>query len=113
MMGRDYSYIGVRRLSGRLRIVRVTCVEAAKQKAERQDGSTPAPTNILFLRVTVQKESLSRFSFSFDGKTFQELGEEFVAREGIWIGAKVGLFAVGSNNSNVRGYADFEWVRVE
>jgi len=113
MMGRDYSYIGVRRLSGRLRIVRVTCVEAAKQKAERQDGSTPAPTNILFLRVTVQKESLSRFSFSFDGKTFQELGEEFVAREGVWIGAKVGLFAVGSNNSNVRGSADFEWVRVE
>lgn len=113
MMGRDYSYIGVRRLSGRLRIVRVTCIDAAKKTVETQDGSTPAPTNTLLLRVTVQKEKLSRFSFSFDGKTFQELGEEFVAREGVWIGAKVGLFVVGPNTTTSRGFADWEWFRVE
>jgi len=80
---------------------------------ETQDGSTPAPTNTLLLRVTVQKEKLSRFSFSFDGKTFQELGEEFVAREGVWIGAKVGLFVVGPNTTTSRGFADWEWFRVE
>jgi beta-xylosidase len=112
MMGRDYSYIGVRRLSDRLQIFRVTCVEAAKQTVEREDGSTPAPTDTLFLRVTVRKEKLSRFSFSFDGKSFQELGDEFVAREGVWIGAKVGLFVVGPNITT-RGHADFEWFRVE
>jgi len=62
--------------------------------------------------VTVRKEKLSRFSFSFDGKMFQELGDEFVAREGVWIGAKVGLFVVGPNTTT-RGHADFEWFRVE
>jgi len=113
MMGRDYSYIAARRSSGKLQIVRMTCRDAAKKTVETQDGSTPAPTNTLLLRVTVQKEKLSRFSFSFDGKTFQELGEEFVAREGVWIGAKVGLFVVGPSTTTSRGFADWEWFRVE
>ncbi len=113
MMGRDYSYIGVRRLSGRLQIFRVTCIEAAKQTAEREEGSTPALTDTLFLRVTVRNEALSKFSFSFDGKKFQALGDEFVARQGVWIGAKVGLFVVGNHGGRERGYADWEWFRVE
>ncbi|HSE31842.1 MAG TPA: glycoside hydrolase 43 family protein [Pyrinomonadaceae bacterium] len=113
MMGRDYSYIAARRSSGKLQIVRMTCRDAAKLTAETEQASTAATTETLFLRVTVRNEALSRFSFSFDGKEFQELGDEFVAREGVWIGAKVGLFAVGANAATSRGFVDWEWFRVE
>ena len=113
MMGRDYSYIAARRSSGKLGIVRMTCRDAAKLIAETEEASSPATAETLFLRVTVRNEATSRFSFSFDGKRFQELGDEFVARQGVWIGAKVGVFAVGAVSSNARGYVDFEWFRVE
>jgi beta-xylosidase len=113
MMGRDYSYIAVRLVSGKLQIVRMTCRDAAKLTPETEEASTPARTETLFLRVTVRNEAMSRFSFSFDGKKFQELGNEFVAREGVWIGAKVGVFATGPNDASARGFVDFDWIRVE
>jgi hypothetical protein len=47
----------------------------------------------LYLRITVGRRGVS-FSYSKDGSRFTEIGEPFKAREGRWIGAKVGLFAV-------------------
>jgi len=113
MMGRDYSYIVVLRASAGLQLVRMTSADAAKQAAETEGASTAATTDNVFLRVTVRNEKSCRFSFSFDGKKFQELGTEFVAREGVWIGAKVGLFAIGPNAGSARGFVDLDWFRVE
>jgi beta-xylosidase len=61
----------------------------------------------------VGAEALCNFSYSLDGKTFSPLGESFSARQGRWIGAKVGIFAIGSGGSSEMGYADFDWFRVE
>jgi len=47
-----------------------------------------------------------------DGKRFQALGDEFVAREGKWIGAKIGIFCERPQALNDSGYADFEWFRL-
>ena len=113
MMGRDYSYIGVVRTSNKLRVIRVSCRDAAKQTAEAEDASIDLTSSRLFLRVSVRNDAVSRFSFSIDGKKFQELGNEFVAKQGVWIGAKVGLFAVGTSATNVRGYVDSDWFRFE
>ncbi len=49
---------------------------------------------------------MCEFSYSTDGKRFEPLGESFAAKPGVWIGAKVGLFAVGAS-----GYADYDWFR--
>ena len=56
---------------------------------------------------------MCRFHYSTDGATFQEIGEPFAARQGRWIGAKVGLFALGSAMVREYGYADFDWFRME
>jgi hypothetical protein len=41
------------------------------------------------------------------------LGNAFKAREGKWIGAKVGFYAVREGIINDAGSADIDWFRVE
>jgi len=46
------------------------------------------------------------------GSKFTTIGVPFVARQGRWIGAKVGIFALGGAQTRETGYADFDWFRV-
>ncbi|MBX3427524.1 MAG: glycoside hydrolase 43 family protein [Pirellulales bacterium] len=61
-----------------------------------------------WLRVEVALGGLCQFSYSFDGREFIELGRPFPATAGHWIGARVGLAALGS-----AGFADFDFLRIE
>lgn len=61
---------------------------------------------------TLVNWKICEFSFSRDGKKFEALGEGFKAKAGIWIGAKVGLFALGPMEANKRGHADYDWFRI-
>jgi hypothetical protein len=54
-----------------------------------------------------------QFSFSVDGNLFESLGNEFKAKPGKWIGAKVGLFAVSPMSAETGGYADFDWFHID
>jgi hypothetical protein len=63
----------------------------------------------MHLRVEVNEKAECRFGYSIDGKRFDPLGERFSAQPGMWIGAKVGLFSLGSGH----GYADYDWFRFE
>lgn len=47
-----------------------------------------------------------------DGK-WHEIAEHFRAVEGVWIGAKVGLFSVSSSDSGCNGHADFDYFRFD
>ena len=58
------------------------------------------------------KGAYCRFSYSLDGKKFTEAGTLFKARQGKWIGAKVGMFSVTPHGKE-RGWVDVDWFRVE
>jgi len=109
MMGRDYSYLAVVKGANGLRVVRVNCFDAPKNSNEKELGAVELKSKRVFLRVDVNEKAECRFSYSIDGKRFQSLGEMFIAQPGMWIGAKVGLFSLGSG----RGYADYDWFRFE
>ena len=56
---------------------------------------------------------MCNFSYSLDGKKYESLGVPFQAREGQWIGAKVGMFCTRpAINTNVGGWADVDWFRI-
>ena len=113
MMGRDYSYLAVVRTANGLRIVRVICLDAPKNPAEKEIGKVELKTRRVFLRVAVNEKAECHFSHSVDGKQFESLGETFIAQPGMWIGAKVGLFALANAAAKTYGYADFDWVRIK
>jgi beta-xylosidase len=113
MMGRDYSYIAVVRTATGVRLVRVTCLDAAKASSEREDAAVEIQTPSVYLRLSVVDDAVCEFSFGRDGKRFESSGKEFKAKPGVWIGAKVGLFALGPPDATTHGHADYDWFRFE
>jgi len=113
MMGMDYSYIAVVKTDEGFRLERTLCVDAPKGNEETAEAGVDLDNGLVYLRITVGPDAVSQFSYSKDGVRFTELGESFKAREGRWIGAKVGLFAVSLTQAQRPGAADFDWFRFE
>jgi beta-xylosidase len=60
------------------------------------------------LRVSVSSGGKCQFSFATEEKFIQVPGV-FVATKGVWIGAKVGIFAMSSITGGFRGHVDFDY----
>lgn len=111
--GLDYAYISVKKTPQGLVVSQTICKDAEKGTAETESPGIPIKTETFYLRVKVTEDSTARFSFSADGNTYTEIGEPFLAKKGKWIGAKLGIFAVSTGKVYEKGYADFDWFRVE
>jgi len=116
IFGQDYAWLGLRKAPGGLRLVAAVAKDAAGGAPEREIVSLPTSGGSrVYLRVTVGKGGMCRFSWSADNRAFAAIGDDFVAKPGRWVGAKVGLFAAarpGSPSSRA-GHADWSWFRVE
>jgi len=113
VMGLDYSYLSVQRKQDRLYISQTICQNADSGSAEKETSGVKLDGSTFWLRARLQEDAVCNFSFSTDGKTFALIGQPFNARQGRWIGAKVGIFAVGKGAASEMGYADYDWFRVE
>jgi len=116
VMGTDYSLIGVEKSGSGLSVRRSTAIGADKGVMADLGRSEPLSTDVsapFYLRVTVAKDALCTFSYSSDGRGFKQLGEPFRAKEGRWIGAKIGFFFARNGKFNDAGTADIDWFRFE
>lgn len=113
VMGLNYAYVAVKKRSDGLYISQTICKDADKQTLEKETPGVRLTGGNLYLRVRVGEDALCNFSYSVDGKSFAPIGESFSARQGRWIGAKIGIFAIGSGDASEMGYADFDWFRIE
>ncbi|HJZ82908.1 MAG TPA: glycoside hydrolase 43 family protein [Pyrinomonadaceae bacterium] len=113
VMGMDYAYVSLQKKQGGLYVSQAFCRNADKGTPEEAPGEVRADNSSLWLRVIIQENAVCNFSFSNDGKSFTAIGQAFKARQGRWIGAKVGIFAVGSAPAPEMGYADFDWFRLD
>jgi Beta xylosidase C-terminal Concanavalin A-like domain len=113
VMGTDYAYISVQKKANGLYSSVSICQDADKEGVERQLEAQQIKSNSFYLRLKVTDGARCEFSYSVDGRSFVAVGEPFTARKGRWIGAKVGIFAIGRGTTNERGYADFDWFRIE
>ena len=59
--------------------------------------------NAVWVRVDVKDAVVCTFSYSLDGTKFVKFGPEFTGREGDWIGAKIGYFAISDIQRNDGG----------
>ena len=112
VMGLDYSYIAIQRKANGLYLSLSVCKDADKGTAEKKTNPIEMASQFINLRVSVHSGGLCTFSYSTDGRIFKIIGEPFTARQGKWVGAKVGIFALGENLTGNVGYADFDWFRV-
>lgn len=113
VMGQSYAFVGLKSTKEGVSLVYNVCDDAVNGNAEKETVITSLRDATVHLRVVVMKGAKCRFSYSTDGKKFTEVGTEFQARAGKWIGAKVGLFCTRVTQINDSGYADVDWFRLE
>lgn len=113
VMGMSYATIAIESGKDGNHIMYTSVNDAAKGKKEERKRLGKAANATVYFRVRVRAGSLCRFSYSFDGNSFTEAGEEFKAEPGRWKGAKLGLFCTRETQTNDSGYADVDWFRVE
>ena len=135
MMGLDYSALVVRRIGKEFQLVQMTCKSADKGKAQTEKVlATLKPTKEdkidykpgihedIYLRLRVNNAQagaphggipMVQFSYSKDGKKFEDCGDVFNMRQGKWIGAKFGFIAVESNPKADRGWIEADWIRID
>jgi beta-xylosidase len=113
VMGMDYGRIMLKREGGRLQVQTATCMKADKESKEEFAEPQGVNSSTIWLRVNVRKGGECNFSFSTDGLQFNPQGTNFMAREGRWIGSKIGLFALRNGVINDSGSADIDWFRIE
>jgi hypothetical protein len=100
-------------MKGKIFLVYGTCKNADNENKESETVISEVKDGIIYLRVKVSEGAICEYSYSFDGRTFTNINEKFVAEKGRWIGAKAGMFCTGETQTNDAGYADFDWLRVE
>lgn len=125
VMGWDYCYLAVEKQGEGFVLKQVTCKDAEQGTAEVATSITNLPISRkfeaglfpnyerdIFLRVKVGKGGICHFYYSLDGKKYIQAGTPFTARQGKWIGAKVGLFSTTPYGKE-RGWVDADWFRID
>jgi beta-xylosidase len=113
IMGLSYSDLYLKNMKGKIFLVYGTCKNADNENKESETVISEVKDGVVYLRVKVSQGAVCEYSYSFDGRTFTNINEKFVAEKGRWIGAKAGMFCTGETQTNDAGYADFDWLRVE
>ena len=113
VMGQDYALLSVENTAGGFVLSQVECLRAERGTPEQTNASVTLKDPTMYLRVTVKLSSICMFSYSADGREFTDLGKSFRAKEGRWIGAKVGVFCSRPVWNNGGGRVEVDWFRFE
>ena len=122
VMGRDTASIAVQRNSHGLVIVRSTgkSVDTGGVDEEAPASAQLAdvlPPGVITLRATFEPGGRVRLDALTGSAKLVDAGAEFIARPGVWVGARIGLFASRQDGRGpelaARGFADVDWFRVE
>jgi beta-xylosidase len=112
--GHDYSYLNLTKKSDGLWLNQAFCTDANKGGLETNKDLIKIENSTIWLQVIVEKGGMCTFAYSLDGKDFKYVGASFRAKEGHWIGSKVGLFCFRSVfKVNDAGFADIDYFRIE
>lgn len=127
LMGWDYSYIALIKTDTGYDLEQIICKDAEdkhpEEEIQRVNLSAAKPrisynykTRLEYLdfyyRLSMKDGGTCIFSYSLDGKKFQEIGKLFHARQGKWIGAKMGMFILNKENRYLKSWMDVDWFRV-
>ncbi|WP_372648128.1 glycoside hydrolase 43 family protein [Draconibacterium sp.] len=113
VMGEDYQYISLKQTDGKLHLRVAKCENARTGGTETELYNEIVDNNEIYFRIKVEKGAICGFSYSYNNKNFKAVGQEFAAKPGRWIGAKIGYFALRDDITNDSGTVDIDWFRIE
>jgi beta-xylosidase len=108
VLGTSYAGLRVQRFEGVLLLEQFSRVIDESEGEDTVHQTLAVADGPLDLRVDVRAHAVCQFSYSADGWNYLPIGRPFSATPGKWIGAKVGVFATGTES-----HADFDYFRIE
>lgn len=113
IMGTDYATLSISHDEKGFFIKQSEAIKAIDGADEIVNEHVRLKTNSAFFRVEVSApDAMCQFSYSENGKNYKKLGKPFKAQPGKWIGAKVGLFSISTQEAKRGGYADVEYFKI-
>lgn len=113
VMGMDYATLTLTHDKEGFIIKQTQAIDAIDGEKEVTIAEKRIDSNEVVFRVEVSApEAMCQFSYSENGKKFTRIGQPFKAKPGKWIGAKVGLFSVSTQEAKRGGYADVQYFRI-
>jgi beta-xylosidase len=113
IMGMDYATLSISVDDNGYFIKQTEAINAINGAEEKSNEEVRLKTNSAYFRVEVSApDAMCQFSYSENGKTYKKIGKPFKAKEGKWIGAKVGLFSVSTKEAKRYGYADVDYFKI-
>ncbi len=125
IMGKDYCRLSLEKVGEGFILKQITCVDADQGGKETEEtiarlnpsakyeaGLYPNYECNIWFKVKVDKGGICHFLYSVNGKTFTETTHSFQAREGKWIGAKIGYFSAQPHGVD-RGWIDIDYIHFE
>jgi len=113
VMGLDYGALVIENTPDGLVLSQVECKNADRGNRETVLESVKLKDSVIYLSVTFNSRAQCKFGYSFDNANYTSFGSVFQAREGKWIGAKVGVFctrpAIVTNDG---GWVDVDWFNI-
>lgn len=113
VMGTDYATLSITHDKKGYIIKQTEAINAINGSVEIINFEKRLKTNMAYFKIEVEApDGICQFSYSEDGKRFKKIGKPFKAKPGKWIGAKVGLFSISSQEATRGGYADIDWFNI-
>jgi beta-xylosidase len=108
----QYAWLGLRKRGGATQLVYTTCTPAKVRCTESSTVVLPHAPDAVYLRMTMAEGALASFAWSADNVTFAPAGQPLAISKGRWVGAQVGLFAVGERGAARPSSLDVDYFRV-
>jgi len=112
IMGQDYANLSLKSKKDGIYLVHGVCEGAINGNSEIETVISKLTGNTVYLQVKVTAGAKYQFSYSLDGEMYTNAGDQYIAKEGKWIGAKVGLFSTRETSINDAGWGDYDWFRI-
>ena len=113
IMGMDYATLSISHDEKGYYIQQTEAIKAIVGAEEKVNEKDRLKSNTAYFKVEVSApDAMCQFLFSENGKKFKKIGKPFKAQPGKWIGAKVGLFSVSTQQAKRGGYADIDYFRI-
>ncbi|KJD31095.1 glycoside hydrolase [Tamlana nanhaiensis] len=113
IMGMDYATLSISHNENGFYINQTEAIKAIDGAPEVVNESVKLKSNSAYFKVEVTApDAMCQFFYSENGKKFKKIGKPFKAKEGKWIGAKVGLFSVSTIEDKRGGYADVDYFKI-
>ena len=115
LIGGQYAYLALERTSAGMRLIYVLSEGEARAETVAAEASVSAGSLTLRLTLTpVDTHSASvQFTYAGEDGTFADIGTPFSPARHTWVGARLGLFAMGRGEGGYALFGPFAVARTE